>query len=82
MWLHKTHSLIFLIVVFSREGGIADNVAKWVFRQNLAPQRLKEILQETEDKDKDVELGQTSGEEGNDEKEQRPEDTDRTAGQD
>uniref|UniRef100_A0A8D3E0K6 RAB3 GTPase activating protein subunit 2 (non-catalytic) n=1 Tax=Scophthalmus maximus TaxID=52904 RepID=A0A8D3E0K6_SCOMX len=49
-------------------GGIADNVAKWVFRQNLAPQRLKEILQETEDKDKDVELGQTSGEEGNDEK--------------
>ncbi|XP_035465914.2 rab3 GTPase-activating protein non-catalytic subunit isoform X1 [Scophthalmus maximus] len=60
-------------------GGIADNVAKWVFRQNLAPQRLKEILQETEDKDKDVELGQTSGEEGNDEKEQRPEDTDRTA---
>uniref|UniRef100_A0A8D3DD60 RAB3 GTPase activating protein subunit 2 (non-catalytic) n=1 Tax=Scophthalmus maximus TaxID=52904 RepID=A0A8D3DD60_SCOMX len=35
-------------------GGIADNVAKWVFRQNLAPQRLKEILQETEDKDKDL----------------------------
>uniref|UniRef100_A0A8C5A1Z5 RAB3 GTPase activating protein subunit 2 (non-catalytic) n=1 Tax=Gadus morhua TaxID=8049 RepID=A0A8C5A1Z5_GADMO len=25
-------------------GGVADSVAKWVFRQNLAPERLKEIL--------------------------------------
>uniref|UniRef100_A0A3P8UDZ6 RAB3 GTPase activating protein subunit 2 (non-catalytic) n=1 Tax=Cynoglossus semilaevis TaxID=244447 RepID=A0A3P8UDZ6_CYNSE len=33
------------------EGGIADSVSKWVFRQNLAPQRLKEILQEGEGPD-------------------------------
>ncbi|CAL8271744.1 unnamed protein product [Merluccius merluccius] len=25
-------------------GGVADSVAKWVFRQDLAPERLKEIL--------------------------------------
>uniref|UniRef100_A0A3P8UIG0 RAB3 GTPase activating protein subunit 2 (non-catalytic) n=1 Tax=Cynoglossus semilaevis TaxID=244447 RepID=A0A3P8UIG0_CYNSE len=31
--------------------GIADSVSKWVFRQNLAPQRLKEILQEGEGPD-------------------------------
>lgn len=26
-------------------GGIADSVAKWVFRQDLAPERLKDMLQ-------------------------------------
>uniref|UniRef100_A0A672HQC8 RAB3 GTPase activating protein subunit 2 (non-catalytic) n=1 Tax=Salarias fasciatus TaxID=181472 RepID=A0A672HQC8_SALFA len=29
-------------------GGIADSVSKWVFRQNMSPERLKEILQTRE----------------------------------
>uniref|UniRef100_A0A7N8XPR3 RAB3 GTPase activating protein subunit 2 (non-catalytic) n=1 Tax=Mastacembelus armatus TaxID=205130 RepID=A0A7N8XPR3_9TELE len=29
-------------------GGIADNVSKWVFRHNLSPERLKEIVQKKE----------------------------------
>uniref|UniRef100_A0A8C8CU67 Rab3 GTPase-activating protein non-catalytic subunit n=1 Tax=Oncorhynchus tshawytscha TaxID=74940 RepID=A0A8C8CU67_ONCTS len=29
-------------------GGIADSVAKWVFRQDLAPERLKDMLQRGE----------------------------------
>uniref|UniRef100_A0A671VNN8 RAB3 GTPase activating protein subunit 2 (non-catalytic) n=1 Tax=Sparus aurata TaxID=8175 RepID=A0A671VNN8_SPAAU len=37
-------------------GGIADSVSKWVFRQNLAPERLKEILQKKEDKEEDDKL--------------------------
>uniref|UniRef100_A0A667YGT0 RAB3 GTPase activating protein subunit 2 (non-catalytic) n=1 Tax=Myripristis murdjan TaxID=586833 RepID=A0A667YGT0_9TELE len=34
-------------------GGIADSIAKWVFRQDLAPERLKEILQRREEKEGD-----------------------------
>ncbi|XP_057715816.1 rab3 GTPase-activating protein non-catalytic subunit isoform X3 [Corythoichthys intestinalis] len=32
-------------------GGITDNVSKWVFRHNLAPEQLKEIFQKMEDKE-------------------------------
>lgn len=65
------------------KGGIADSVSKWVFRQNLAPERLKEILQKKEDKEEDDKLKQKAGEglkeqEG---KSQEDTDTDRTAGQ-
>ncbi|XP_047466434.1 rab3 GTPase-activating protein non-catalytic subunit isoform X4 [Mugil cephalus] len=56
-------------------GGIADSVSKWVFRQNLSPERLKEILQRTENKDaEDKEEG-----EKREEKQKTHEDTDRTA---
>uniref|UniRef100_A0A671VQY5 RAB3 GTPase activating protein subunit 2 (non-catalytic) n=1 Tax=Sparus aurata TaxID=8175 RepID=A0A671VQY5_SPAAU len=63
------------------EGGIADSVSKWVFRQNLAPERLKEILQKKEDKEEDDKLKQKAGDglkeqEG---KSQEDTDTDRTA---
>uniref|UniRef100_A0A3P8RYJ7 RAB3 GTPase activating protein subunit 2 (non-catalytic) n=1 Tax=Amphiprion percula TaxID=161767 RepID=A0A3P8RYJ7_AMPPE len=34
-------------------GGIADSVSKWVFRQSMAPERLKEILQKRENTDGD-----------------------------
>uniref|UniRef100_A0A671VPL6 RAB3 GTPase activating protein subunit 2 (non-catalytic) n=1 Tax=Sparus aurata TaxID=8175 RepID=A0A671VPL6_SPAAU len=62
-------------------GGIADSVSKWVFRQNLAPERLKEILQKKEDKEEDDKLKQKAGDglkeqEG---KSQEDTDTDRTA---
>ncbi|XP_062295888.1 rab3 GTPase-activating protein non-catalytic subunit isoform X3 [Scomber scombrus] len=60
-------------------GGITDSVSKWVFRHNLAPERLKEILQEREDKEAEDKLEQAEGEEGKDEKERSQEDTDRTA---
>uniref|UniRef100_A0A3B4VAW8 RAB3 GTPase activating protein subunit 2 (non-catalytic) n=1 Tax=Seriola dumerili TaxID=41447 RepID=A0A3B4VAW8_SERDU len=52
-------------------GGIADSVSKWVFRHNMAPERLKEILQKREDKDAEDKLEQKAGEEGTDEKEQK-----------
>uniref|UniRef100_A0A3B4VB07 RAB3 GTPase activating protein subunit 2 (non-catalytic) n=1 Tax=Seriola dumerili TaxID=41447 RepID=A0A3B4VB07_SERDU len=39
-------------------GGIADSVSKWVFRHNMAPERLKEILQKREDKDAEDKLEQ------------------------
>lgn len=64
------------------EGGIADSVSKWVFRHNLAPERLKEILQKKEDKDADDKLEQTTGEEQKEQEEKSQEDADRTAGQD
>ncbi|XP_078145700.1 rab3 GTPase-activating protein non-catalytic subunit isoform X1 [Centroberyx gerrardi] len=32
-------------------GGMADSIAKWVFRQDMAPERLKEILQRREVKE-------------------------------
>ncbi|XP_023250459.1 rab3 GTPase-activating protein non-catalytic subunit isoform X4 [Seriola lalandi dorsalis] len=60
-------------------GGIADSVSKWVFRHNMAPERLKEILQKREDKDAEDKLEQKAGEEGTDEKEQSRDDTDTTA---
>ncbi|KAK9533264.1 hypothetical protein VZT92_008393 [Zoarces viviparus] len=59
-------------------GGIADSVSKWVFRHNLAPERLKEILRKREDEEADEELEQRAGEEGN-EQEKSQEDTDRRA---
>uniref|UniRef100_A0A1A8DGZ5 RAB3 GTPase activating protein subunit 2 (Non-catalytic) n=1 Tax=Nothobranchius kadleci TaxID=1051664 RepID=A0A1A8DGZ5_NOTKA len=34
-------------------GGIADHVSKWVFRQNMSPERLKEILQKKETRDQE-----------------------------
>ncbi|XP_027130580.1 rab3 GTPase-activating protein non-catalytic subunit isoform X2 [Larimichthys crocea] len=60
-------------------GGIADSVSKWVFRHNLAPERLKEILQKKEDKDADDKLEQTTGEEQKKQEEKSQEDADRTA---
>uniref|UniRef100_A0A1A7Y699 RAB3 GTPase activating protein subunit 2 (Non-catalytic) n=1 Tax=Iconisemion striatum TaxID=60296 RepID=A0A1A7Y699_9TELE len=45
-------------------GGIADNVSKWVFRQHMAPERLKEILQkETGDETCEQEGGKERTEE-------------------
>ncbi|XP_029316104.1 rab3 GTPase-activating protein non-catalytic subunit isoform X3 [Cottoperca gobio] len=58
-------------------GGIADSVSKWVFRHNLAPERLKEILQKKEEEDEKLE--QKAGEEGKEPEEKSQEDTDRTA---
>lgn len=57
-------------------GGIADSVSKWVFRQSMAPERLKEILQKRENTDGDDKL-HTDGGKGNKEKGQ--DDTDGTA---
>uniref|UniRef100_A0A3P8RW40 RAB3 GTPase activating protein subunit 2 (non-catalytic) n=1 Tax=Amphiprion percula TaxID=161767 RepID=A0A3P8RW40_AMPPE len=57
-------------------GGIADSVSKWVFRQSMAPERLKEILQKRENTDGD-EKQHKEEEEGNEEKDQK--DPDRTA---
>ncbi|XP_070697855.1 rab3 GTPase-activating protein non-catalytic subunit isoform X2 [Pempheris klunzingeri] len=50
-------------------GGIADSVSKWVFRHNLAPERLKEILQKREDKEADDTREQKAGEEGKEQQE-------------
>uniref|UniRef100_A0A8C9ZJL8 RAB3 GTPase activating protein subunit 2 (non-catalytic) n=1 Tax=Sander lucioperca TaxID=283035 RepID=A0A8C9ZJL8_SANLU len=63
-------------------GGIADSVSKWVFRHNLAPERLKEILQKIENKEADEKLEQKAGEEGKEQDEKSQEDTDTIAGQD
>uniref|UniRef100_A0A8C4NQ91 RAB3 GTPase activating protein subunit 2 (non-catalytic) n=1 Tax=Dicentrarchus labrax TaxID=13489 RepID=A0A8C4NQ91_DICLA len=60
-------------------GGIADSVSKWVFRHNLSPERLKEILQKREDKEAEDKLEQKAGEEGKEQEEKSQEDTDRTA---
>ncbi|XP_074517081.1 rab3 GTPase-activating protein non-catalytic subunit isoform X4 [Sebastes fasciatus] len=60
-------------------GGIADSVSKWMFRHNLAPERLKEILQKREDKEGDETLEQKAGGEGNEKEEKSQEDSDRTA---
>uniref|UniRef100_A0A3Q1EL20 RAB3 GTPase activating protein subunit 2 (non-catalytic) n=1 Tax=Acanthochromis polyacanthus TaxID=80966 RepID=A0A3Q1EL20_9TELE len=49
-------------------GGIADSVSKWVFKQSMAPERLKEILQKRENTDGD-DKRHKEGEEGNEEKE-------------
>ena len=63
------------------EGGIADSVSKWVFRQNLAPERLKEILLKKEDKEEDDKLEQKAGDEVKEHEGKSQEGTDRTAGQ-
>ncbi|XP_038148632.1 rab3 GTPase-activating protein non-catalytic subunit isoform X3 [Cyprinodon tularosa] len=56
-------------------GGIADSVSKWVFRQNITPERLKEILlsKETEDEKKQ------KGDGGGAEEKRSHEEADRTA---
>uniref|UniRef100_UPI0037E92E33 rab3 GTPase-activating protein non-catalytic subunit isoform X2 n=1 Tax=Semicossyphus pulcher TaxID=241346 RepID=UPI0037E92E33 len=59
-------------------GGIADSVSKWVFRHNLAPERLKEILSKRDDKEADDKPEQKAGEEVKEE-EKSQEDMDRTA---
>uniref|UniRef100_A0A3Q4NBM5 RAB3 GTPase activating protein subunit 2 (non-catalytic) n=1 Tax=Neolamprologus brichardi TaxID=32507 RepID=A0A3Q4NBM5_NEOBR len=59
-------------------GGIADSVSKWVFRQDISPERLKEILQKRENKEADDNVEQRDKEERH-EKEKSQEDTDRTA---
>ncbi|KAM8736631.1 rab3 GTPase-activating protein non-catalytic subunit isoform 1-T1 [Acanthopagrus schlegelii] len=60
-------------------GGIADSVSKWVFRQNLAPERLKEILLKKEDKEEDDKLEQKAGDEVKEHEGKSQEGTDRTA---
>ncbi|XP_017287238.1 rab3 GTPase-activating protein non-catalytic subunit isoform X2 [Kryptolebias marmoratus] len=59
-------------------GGIADSVSKWVFRQSMAPERLKEILQRKEAEGADEKPEQNEGEEETEEKTSQ-EDADRTA---
>ncbi|XP_076604712.1 rab3 GTPase-activating protein non-catalytic subunit isoform X1 [Chaetodon auriga] len=60
-------------------GGVADSVAKWVFRHSLPPERLKEILQKREDKEAEDKLVQKTGEDRKQQEEKSQEDTDRTA---
>ncbi|KAM9842395.1 rab3 GTPase-activating protein non-catalytic subunit [Aulostomus maculatus] len=62
-------------------GGITDSVSKWVFRHNLVPEQLKEILHKKEDKEADEKQDQTTKEEGGEgkEEEKQHEGTDRTA---
>ncbi|KAI3367973.1 hypothetical protein L3Q82_026801, partial [Scortum barcoo] len=60
-------------------GGIADSVSKWVFRHNLAPERLKEMLQKREDKEADDKLEQKTGEEEKEQEQKSHKDTDSTA---
>ncbi|KAM4625100.1 rab3 GTPase-activating protein non-catalytic subunit isoform 2-T2 [Polymixia lowei] len=54
-------------------GGIADSVAKWVFRQDLAPERLKEILQRRQEREGDH---NNSEQPGGEEREKSAEDAD------
>lgn len=74
-------------------GGVADSVAKWVFRQDLAPERLKEILllhkrrSGAEADGGEMEEHRGGGKEGHGEEKEKekeeevsPEDSDRTAG--
>ncbi|CAN9502010.1 unnamed protein product [Ophioblennius macclurei] len=58
-------------------GGIADSVSKWVFRQNMTPERLKEILQKRESDDDGG--GGGGGGEGEREREREEDGSDRTA---
>ncbi|XP_045917992.1 rab3 GTPase-activating protein non-catalytic subunit [Micropterus dolomieu] len=60
-------------------GGISDSVSKWVFRHNLAPERLKEILQKSEDKEADDKLEQKAREERKEQEEKSQENTDQAA---
>uniref|UniRef100_A0A3P8PWZ9 RAB3 GTPase activating protein subunit 2 (non-catalytic) n=1 Tax=Astatotilapia calliptera TaxID=8154 RepID=A0A3P8PWZ9_ASTCA len=47
-------------------GGIADSVSKWVFRQDISPERLKEILQKRGNKEADDNVEQRDEEERHD----------------
>lgn len=55
-------------------------MSKWVFRHNLNPEQLKEIIQKRKAEGADDEREETAGEEGKCEEEQSQEDADRTAG--
>lgn len=68
-------------LLLSVSGGIADSVSKWVFRQDISPERLKEILQKRGNKEADDNVEQRDEEERH-EQEKSQEDTDRTAGED
>uniref|UniRef100_A0A3B3XXG0 RAB3 GTPase activating protein subunit 2 (non-catalytic) n=1 Tax=Poecilia mexicana TaxID=48701 RepID=A0A3B3XXG0_9TELE len=57
-------------------GGIADSVSKWVFRQNMAPERLKKILLRKETQDTG---DQKEQKEDREEAEKCQEEADRTA---
>ncbi|XP_032402875.1 rab3 GTPase-activating protein non-catalytic subunit isoform X2 [Xiphophorus hellerii] len=57
-------------------GGIADSVSKWVFRQNMAPERLKKMLQRKETQDTG---DQKEKKEDGEETEKCQEEADRTA---
>uniref|UniRef100_A0A3B3VK31 RAB3 GTPase activating protein subunit 2 (non-catalytic) n=1 Tax=Poecilia latipinna TaxID=48699 RepID=A0A3B3VK31_9TELE len=59
-------------------GGIADSVSKWVFRQNMAPERLKKILLRKETQDTG---DQKEQKEDREEAEKCQEEADRTAGE-
>ncbi|XP_054651379.1 rab3 GTPase-activating protein non-catalytic subunit isoform X2 [Dunckerocampus dactyliophorus] len=59
-------------------GGITDNVSKWVFKHNLAPEQLKAILQKGEDNVDDI-IKEGAGESVK-EVEKSQEDADRTSG--
>ncbi|XP_068194278.1 rab3 GTPase-activating protein non-catalytic subunit isoform X2 [Antennarius striatus] len=56
-------------------GGIADSVSKWVFRHNLAPERLKEVLLKEDDQEADVKLDLKAGSEGTGQKDQNDKET-------
>uniref|UniRef100_A0A673CNK7 RAB3 GTPase activating protein subunit 2 (non-catalytic) n=1 Tax=Sphaeramia orbicularis TaxID=375764 RepID=A0A673CNK7_9TELE len=56
-------------------GGVADSVSKWVFRHNLVPERLKEILQKKEDKDSDDKTEPRQG--GTEKEKEKQEDNDK-----
>uniref|UniRef100_A0A673CUN6 RAB3 GTPase activating protein subunit 2 (non-catalytic) n=1 Tax=Sphaeramia orbicularis TaxID=375764 RepID=A0A673CUN6_9TELE len=58
-------------------GGVADSVSKWVFRHNLVPERLKEILQKKEDKDSDDKTEPRQG--GTEKEKEKQEDNDKMA---
>ncbi|XP_069017004.1 rab3 GTPase-activating protein non-catalytic subunit isoform X2 [Embiotoca jacksoni] len=59
-------------------GGIADSVSKWVFRQNMAPERLKAILCTRQNNDVDDQPERREEEQRN-ETEKSDESSDRTA---
>ncbi|MED6264827.1 hypothetical protein CHARACLAT_019131, partial [Characodon lateralis] len=59
-------------------GGIADSVSKWVFRQNMVPEQLKEILQRKENQDGGDKKEQIEDGGGAEEKGKSSEDADRT----
>ncbi|XP_055361414.1 rab3 GTPase-activating protein non-catalytic subunit isoform X4 [Betta splendens] len=60
-------------------GGIADSVSKWVFRHNLDPERLKAVLQKSEDKEADGKLKDEELQGGEEEKEKSQNNAYRTA---
>lgn len=68
------------MLTFVCSGGIADSVSKWVFRQNMAPEHLKEILQRKETEGAVDKKEEKEDREIAEEKVKNQEDADRTAG--